>query len=45
LIGGSTRLEPRYQGLWYPIIVVVMSVVIGGLFVRETRHIRIHEEH
>src|SRR5262250_50729 len=34
-----------YQGLWYPIIVAVMSVVIGGLFVRETRHIRIHEEH
>jgi MFS family permease len=34
-----------YQGLWYPIIVAVMSVVIGGLFVRETRHIRIHDEH
>jgi hypothetical protein len=34
-----------YQGLWYPIVVAVMSVVIGGLFVRETRHIRIHEEH
>jgi MFS family permease len=34
-----------YQGLWYPIIVALMSVVIGGLFLRETRHIRIHDEH
>src|SRR5262247_3483644 len=33
-----------YQGLWYPIIVALMSVVIGGLFLRETRHIRIHDE-
>jgi len=34
-----------YSGLWYPIIVALMTFVIGGLFVRETRHIRIHEEH
>ena len=33
-----------YAGLWYPIVVSVMTFVIGGLFVRETRHIRIHEE-
>ena len=26
-----------YNGLWYPIIVALMSVVIGGLFLRETR--------
>jgi len=34
-----------YSGLWYPIIVALMTFVIGGLFVKETRHIRIHEEH
>ena len=26
-----------YNGLWYPIVVALMSVVIGGLFLRETR--------
>ncbi len=27
-----------YDGLWYPIIVCVMTLVVGTLFVRETRH-------
>ncbi len=26
-----------YNGLWYPIIVALMSIVIGGLFLRDTR--------
>ncbi len=26
-----------YNGLWYPIIVAAMSVIIGGLFLRDTR--------
>ena len=26
-----------YQGLWYPVIVGVMTFVIGGLFLRETK--------
>jgi hypothetical protein len=26
-----------YQGLWYPIGVALMSLVIGGLFLHETR--------
>jgi hypothetical protein len=26
-----------YYGLWYPIIVSLITVVIGGLFLRETR--------
>jgi hypothetical protein len=34
-----------YYGLWYPIVVSLMTLVIGGLFVKETRHVRIHEEH
>src|SRR5262245_16180554 len=33
-----------YYGLWYPIVVALMTFVIGGLFVRETKHVRIHSE-
>jgi hypothetical protein len=33
-----------YQGLWYPIIVAVITVVVGGLFLRETKDVKIHEE-
>ena len=31
-----------YDGLWYPVIIAAMTLVIGGLFVRETRHVDIH---
>ena len=31
-----------YYGLWYPIVVAIMTVVIGGLFVRETKDHKIH---
>ncbi|HEX2438560.1 MAG TPA: MFS transporter [Methylomirabilota bacterium] len=34
-----------YYGLWYPIVVAVMTFVIGVPLVHETRHIRIHTEH
>lgn len=27
-----------YDGLWYPVIVCVMTLVVGMLFVKETRH-------
>jgi hypothetical protein len=33
-----------YYGLWYPIIVSLMTFVIGTFFVRETKDVRIHEE-
>jgi predicted MFS family arabinose efflux permease len=33
-----------YNGLWYPIVVAVMTVIIGGLFVHETKDVKIHEE-
>ena len=33
-----------YAGLIYPIGVALMTVVIGGLFIRETRHVRIWDE-
>jgi hypothetical protein len=26
-----------YAGLWYPIVVALMSFVIGSLFIRETK--------
>jgi hypothetical protein len=34
-----------YYGLWYPIIVALMTFVIVLLFVKGTRHIKIHTEH
>jgi MFS family permease len=34
-----------YAGLWYPIVVALMTVIIGVPFVRETRHVKIHAEH
>jgi MFS family permease len=33
-----------YYGLWYPIIVALMTVVIGTLFLRETKDRRLHED-
>jgi hypothetical protein len=34
-----------YSGLWYPIVVALITFVIGALFVKETNRIRIHNEH
>jgi len=33
-----------YDGLWYPIIIAVMTLVIGTLFVRETKDVDINAE-
>ncbi len=33
-----------YAGLIYPIGIAVMTVIVGGLFIRETRHVRIWDE-
>ena len=33
-----------YAGLWYPIIVSIMTVVIGVLFVREPKHVKIRDQ-
>ena len=30
-----------YQGLWYPVIIALMTFVIGGLFLRETKDVDI----
>jgi MFS family permease len=32
-----------YDGLWYPIIIAVMTLVIGTLFLKDTRHVDINE--
>jgi MFS family permease len=32
-----------YDGLWYPIIVAVMTLVVGTLFIKDTRHVDINE--
>jgi MFS family permease len=34
-----------YYGLWYPIWVAIMTVIIGTFLVHETRHTKIHTEH
>ena len=31
-----------YQGLWYPIIIALMTFVIGSLFLRETKDVDIY---
>ena len=33
-----------YAGLVYPIVVAIVTVIIGGLFIRETRHVKIWDE-
>jgi hypothetical protein len=30
-----------YVGLWYPIVVSVMTVIIGAIFLRDTRNVDI----
>jgi MFS family permease len=32
-----------YYGLWYPIIVAVMTLIVGALFLRETKDFKIHD--
>jgi hypothetical protein len=31
-----------YNGLWYPIIIAGATVVIGGLFIKETKDVDIY---
>jgi len=33
-----------YFGLWYPIVVAVMTAVIGTLFLRETKDVDLHAD-
>ncbi|KAG1587034.1 hypothetical protein G6F46_014766 [Rhizopus delemar] len=38
LVAGTGNL---YYGLWYPFGIALMSVVVGGLFLRETKNVDI----
>jgi hypothetical protein len=31
-----------YYGLWYPIVIALMTFVIGMIFVKDNRHVNIH---
>ena len=33
-----------YAGLWYPIIVSILTVIIGALFIREPQHVKIRDQ-
>ncbi|HET7686637.1 MAG TPA: MFS transporter [Candidatus Limnocylindria bacterium] len=37
--GGAT-----FVGLWYPIVVAIMSLIIGGIWIHETKDVRIWDE-
>ena len=33
-----------YAGLWYPMIVASITFIVGSIFLKETRHVRIWDE-
>ena len=33
-----------YYGLWYPIVVALITVVIGFLFLHDTKDVKFHED-
>jgi MFS family permease len=43
-LGAITPGGATFAGLWYPIVIALMSVVIGGLYIRETKDVRIWDE-
>ena len=38
------KTHNNFAGLYYPIAVALMTFVIGSLFIKETRHVRIWDE-
>ncbi|MGH2825959.1 MAG: hypothetical protein ACRDKF_03200, partial [Actinomycetota bacterium] len=40
--GGENSVD--LQGLWYPIGIATMTVVVGAIYLKETHHIRIWDE-
>jgi MFS family permease len=42
--GLLTATGNLYAGLIYPITVAIITVIVGGLFIRESRHVRIWDE-
>jgi hypothetical protein len=33
-----------YYGLWYPVVVSLMTVVVGFLFLHDTKGVKFHED-
>ena len=47
MFAGLATVTPggaMFVGLWYPIAVAVMTLIIGGLWIRETKDVRIWDE-
>ena len=47
LFAGLATITPggaAFVGLWYPIAVAIMTLIIGGLWIRETKDVRIWDE-
>ncbi|MGH9899243.1 MAG: MFS transporter [Pyrinomonadaceae bacterium] len=40
----SARTGNIYAGLWYPMIVASITFIVGSIFLKETRHVRIWDE-
>jgi MFS family permease len=40
--GGDDTID--YEGLWYPVAVALMTVVVGSVALKETNHVRIWDE-
>ena len=43
-LAGITPGGGIFVGLWYPIAIAIMSLIIGGLWIRETKDVRIWDE-
>ena len=39
----AARAGDIYAGLWYPIAVALLTVVVGGLFLRDTRAVSLED--
>ena len=43
-LAGITPGGQTFVGLWYPIVVAIMSLIIGAIWIRETKDVRIWDE-
>ncbi|MEO6577513.1 MAG: MFS transporter [Candidatus Limnocylindria bacterium] len=43
-LGGLTPGGSTFAGLWYPIVIAIMTVIVGAVAIRETKDVRIWDE-
>jgi hypothetical protein len=43
-LGSMTPGGPIFAGLWYPIVIAVMTLIVGALMIPETKDVRIWDE-